>query len=55
VRRRRPRRHDGTLAGELTIAGTGGHHILSGAEAIARGRDPRFITTLLRSKRSSTT
>jgi hypothetical protein len=38
---------DGTLADELTIAGTGGHHVLSGAEAIARGRDPRFVTTLL--------
>jgi hypothetical protein len=38
---------DGTLADELAIAGTGGHHVLSGAEAIARGRDPRFVTTLL--------
>ena len=38
---------DGTLADELAIAGTGGHHILSAAEAIARGRDPRFVTTLL--------
>jgi hypothetical protein len=38
---------DGTLAAELAIAGTGGHHVLSGAEAIARGRDPRFVTTLL--------
>jgi hypothetical protein len=38
---------DGTLLDELTIAGTGGHHVLSGAEAIARGRDPRFVTTLL--------
>lgn len=38
---------DGTLYDELTIAGTGGHHILSGAEAIARGHDPRFVTTLL--------
>ncbi len=40
-------RDDGTLLDELTIAGTGGHHVLSGAEAIARGRDPRFVTTLL--------
>jgi hypothetical protein len=38
---------DGTLLDELTIAGTGGHHVLSGAEAIAGGRDPRFVTTLL--------
>jgi hypothetical protein len=38
---------DGTLADELAIAGTGGHHVLSGAEAIVRGRDPRFVTTLL--------
>ncbi|HTJ26597.1 MAG TPA: hypothetical protein VMA36_10565 [Candidatus Limnocylindria bacterium] len=38
---------DGTLLDELTIAGTGGHHVLSGAEAISRGRDPRFVTTLL--------
>lgn len=38
---------DGTVDDELTIAGTGAHHILSGAEAIARGRDPRFVTTLL--------
>jgi hypothetical protein len=38
---------DGTLADELAIAGTGAHHILSGAEAIARGRDPRFVTALL--------
>ncbi len=38
---------DGTLLAELTIAGTGGHHVLSGAEAIARGRDARFVTTLL--------
>lgn len=40
-------RDDGTLLPELTIAGTGAHHILSGAEAIARGRDPRFVTALL--------
>jgi hypothetical protein len=38
---------DGTLYDELTIAGTGAHHVLSAAEAIARGRDPRFVTTLL--------
>jgi hypothetical protein len=38
---------DGTLFDELTIAGTGAHHILSGAEAIARANDPRFVTTLL--------
>ncbi len=38
---------DGTVFEELTIAGTGAHHILSGAEAIARARDPRFVTTLL--------
>jgi hypothetical protein len=38
---------DGTTYDELTIAGTGGHHVLSGAEALARGHDPRFITTLL--------
>lgn len=40
-------RDDGSLLDELTIAGTGGHHILSGAEAIARGMDARFVTTLL--------
>jgi hypothetical protein len=38
---------DGTLTGELSIAGTGGHHCLSGAEAIARGHDARFVTVLL--------
>lgn len=38
---------DGTLYEEITIAGTGAHHVLSGAEAIARGRDPGFVTTLL--------
>jgi hypothetical protein len=38
---------DGTTYDELTIAGTGGHHVLSGAEAIARGHEPRFVTTLL--------
>jgi hypothetical protein len=38
---------DGTVFDELTIAGTGAHHVLSGAEAIARAHDPRFVTTLL--------
>jgi hypothetical protein len=38
---------DGTLFDELEIAGTGGHHCLSGAQAIAHGRTPRFVTTLL--------
>jgi hypothetical protein len=38
---------DGTLLPELQIAGTGGHHCLSGAEAIVRGHDPRFVTVLL--------
>jgi hypothetical protein len=38
---------DGTLLPELTIAGTGGHHCLSGAEAIVRGRDAHFVTALL--------
>jgi hypothetical protein len=38
---------DGTLTPELDIAGTGGHHCLSGAEAIVRGRDARFVTVLL--------
>lgn len=38
---------DGTLFEELTIAGTGAHHVLSAAEAIARAHDPRFVTTLL--------
>ena len=38
---------DGTIFDELTIAGTGAHHILSGAEAIAHGRTPQFVTTLL--------
>ncbi len=38
---------DGTLFDELSVAGTGAHHILSGAEAIARGCTPRFVTTLL--------
>ena len=38
---------DGTVFDELTIAGTGAHHILSAAEAIVRARDARFVTTLL--------
>jgi hypothetical protein len=38
---------DGTLTSEVTIGETGAHHVLSGAEAIARGRDPRFVLTLL--------
>jgi hypothetical protein len=38
---------DGTLFDELEIAGTGGHHCLSGAQAIVHGRTPRFVTTLL--------
>jgi len=38
---------DGTLATETTIAATGAHHVLSGAEAIVRGRSPRFVTALL--------
>lgn len=38
---------DGTLLPELEIAGTGAHHCLSGAEAIARAHDARFVTVLL--------
>lgn len=38
---------DGTLFDEAAIAGTGAHHILSGAQAIAHGRSPRFVMTLL--------
>ena len=38
---------DGSLLPELEIAGTGGHHCLSGAEAIVRGHDARFVTVLL--------
>ena len=38
---------DGTVFDELTIAGTGAHHVLSAAEAIARAHDARFVTTLL--------
>lgn len=38
---------DGTLLLEGQIAETGAHHCLSGAEAIVRGHDARFVTTLL--------
>ena len=38
---------DGTLLPELSIGDTGGHHCLSGAEAIVRGHDARFVTVLL--------
>lgn len=38
---------DGTLLPELSIGETGGHHCLSGAEAIARGHDAKFVTVLL--------
>jgi putative nucleotidyltransferase with HDIG domain len=38
---------DGTFFKELSIGDTGGHHVLSGAEAIARGHDARFVTVLL--------
>lgn len=38
---------NGTLLPELAIGLTGGHHCLSGAEAIARGHDARFVTVLL--------
>jgi hypothetical protein len=40
-------RDDGSLLDEATIAGTGAHHILSGAEAIVHGRTPRFVIALL--------
>jgi hypothetical protein len=40
-------REDGTITEELTIADTGAHHIVSGAEAIVHGHSPRFVTTLL--------
>jgi hypothetical protein len=40
-------REDGTLLEETPIAGTGGHHVLSGAEAIVRGMTPRLVITLL--------
>jgi hypothetical protein len=38
---------DGTLFKELEIGGTGGHHVLSGAEAIVRKRSPKFVIALL--------
>jgi len=38
---------DGTFTEELNIGDTGGHHVLSGAEAIVRGHDARFVTALL--------
>lgn len=38
---------DGTFFKELSIGETGGHHVLSGAEAIARGEDARFVAVLL--------
>ena len=38
---------DGSFFKEGEIAGTGAHHCLSGAEAIARGHDARFVTVLL--------
>ncbi len=38
---------DGTFFKELNIGDTGGHHVLSGAEAIVRGHDARFVTVLL--------
>lgn len=38
---------DGTLSLEPNIAGTGAHHVLSGAEAIARGEGPGFVIVLL--------
>lgn len=38
---------DATFFSELSIGNTGGHHVLSGAEAIVRGRDARFVTVLL--------
>ncbi len=40
-------RDDGSFLPELSIGATGGHHVLSGAEAIVRGRDARFVTVLL--------
>jgi hypothetical protein len=40
-------RDDGTLLDELTIAGTGAHHVLSGAEAIVRGEHPALVYVLL--------
>lgn len=38
---------DGSFFKEGEIAGTGAHHCLSGAEAIARGHDAQFVTVLL--------
>jgi len=38
---------DGTLFPEGNIGDTGAHHVLSGAEAISRGRSPRFVIALL--------
>ena len=38
---------DGRLSVEPNVAGTGAHHILSAAEAIARGHDARFVTVVL--------
>lgn len=38
---------DGSLTPELEIGQTGGHHCISGAEAIVRGHDARFVTILL--------
>ncbi len=38
---------DGTFFEELPIGATGGHHCLSGAEAIVRGHTPNFVTILL--------
>lgn len=38
---------NGTLLPELEIGATGGHHCLSGAEAIVRGQDARFVTVQL--------
>lgn len=38
---------DGSLFPELSIGDTGGHHCLSGAEAIVRGHDAKFVTVLL--------
>lgn len=38
---------DGSLLPELEIGATGGHHCLSGAQAIVDGQDARFVTVLL--------
>lgn len=40
-------RDDGTFLKELAIGDTGGHHVLSGAEAIARGEDAHAVVILL--------